>query len=213
VSPGAPQITSMNFSICIAGWSFKKDIYKLCSPYNTYVVCHRPGNTYGLPSTVITNVGLEFHKYDFYLKNIWDGESGVFFFQDDMSFDGDPNEIQNMYDLLTNKNHPKHMTRMDQVFIHGNTERKFLVGNGRAFFCTKKVLTNLLKPRYFGDRSYDDKEYTGFWWDSNPDIKPGMTPECDYNTQEFIRSINRMLDDNTRRAHILMIGLNENADR
>jgi hypothetical protein len=74
--------------ICIAGWYFDKDLLKLMIKVNdrhpVTIVAHRNGDSQGLPCEVIENIGLEFHMYNYFLMNLWDGKSNILFMHDDL---------------------------------------------------------------------------------------------------------------------------------
>ena len=71
--------------ICIAGWYFRPTFLEAValSGYGAFVVKHRPGDTFILPSELYENRGLEFGAYRQYVEHHWHGESDVFFCHDD----------------------------------------------------------------------------------------------------------------------------------
>jgi len=133
-----------DLAICIAGWSFIADIYKIAQSFDSHAVCHREGDTLGTPSTVIKNRGLEWHKYDHYIKQVWNGKSDIFFFQDDIRTILRPADIRDLHKAL-NKG------KIDQAFFSGegeivNTNDEWQ-GHGRFFYLSKKLTHKLLQKR------------------------------------------------------------------
>lgn len=76
--------------ICVAGWyydgDFLESISRVAKNYEVFMVSHRMyfPESNGFNVMTIDNIGLEFGCYDFYLRNIWDGDSNVLFMHDDM---------------------------------------------------------------------------------------------------------------------------------
>ena len=148
-------------NVCICGWYYHKPfIGAMNSPppfrHNIWVVGHRDGDAGKLQKVIIKNMGLEFHAYDHFLKNIWAG-GDTLFIHDDTEFKFTAWDKVELLPQL-----------FDQVFIHENGIAELALGfaHGRAFFCSDRFLTRL---------SNDG----GFWCDDE-------NPEIDYeiSTQE-----------------------------
>jgi len=88
-------------NVCVAGWYYWPEVYSTFNDYapghNVVVIAneHKPpynakfresfrSEYENLKFVIGPNYGLDLGKYDFYLKNIWDGENGVFFVHDDI---------------------------------------------------------------------------------------------------------------------------------
>lgn len=134
--------------ICICGWYYRPlflAIMGLVHKYHKcFIVAHRNGHNWGLPSKTIENIGLEFGAYDYYLKNEWDHESDVMFMHDDTKI-----VDHKVFDEIAKIPH-------DQAFIFRDCAEELANGrvHGRAFFCSKRFLDYLLSKG-------------GFWFDEN----------------------------------------------
>jgi hypothetical protein len=126
--------------ICIAGWYYFKECLLPLSTYsNVFIVAHRSGNSLNIPCTIIENIGLEFHCYDYFIKNIWDKKNDVLFCHDDI-------EIKDISLLEDLKKINDNITMVWQNEIH----RKRNLIHGRMFKCNEQFLTKT----------------GGFWWDA-----------------------------------------------
>lgn len=154
----------IDYSVCIAGWTFKEDVYKL-APEKSFAVCHREGDTCGVSKKIIPNVGMDWRKYDYYLKNIWDRKSNVFFFQDDLDIIEPSSLLDELYEKIYDSvDYITQFTAVckDLIIFTGHSEQiKALHPRGRAFYCSVEFLNYLLLPR---KRKLD--VYNGFWWDN-----------------------------------------------
>jgi hypothetical protein len=144
--------------ICIVGWYYNKDLLQLMEKVNethpVKVVAHRPGDCGGLPTTLIENIGLEFHCYDYFLKNLWDGESNILFMHDDIILNPvivnfeiiPPTNIFNKFDKMD----------LDQAYIFQNNDDAKWNANkhGRLIFISAKLAQFI-------------KDNGGIWYDKN----------------------------------------------
>ncbi len=173
--------------ICVIGWHFHSHFFKvLSSVQNRYlvsVICHRQGNTEGLPKTLIPNIGLEFGSYNFYLMNMWNEESDVLFIHDDIRL------LDTTFFSRIEK------TTTDQVFIFSNEAERLYNSNahGRAFFCSYRFLHRLKKD---GGFQYDSGN-KGFVADGHyTDTKP---PEgCGHHNKAihaFVRYLEKIKNE------------------
>lgn len=140
----------MSLQICVAAWYFHPPFLATlaASKHPWFAVCHWPPPVALERFTVITNIGLEFGCYDWYLKSKWT-DGPVLFLHDD-------NEItEAALDSISQ------MT-VDQAFLFSSAADAEANGkaHGRAMFCSEKFLMRLA-----GDG--------GFWYDERPcDGKP-----------------------------------------
>jgi hypothetical protein len=127
--------------ICIAGWYYFKEFLEYFSNYkDVYIVAHRSGDFLNIPCTIIENIGLEFHCYDYFVKNIWDKRSDVLFCHDDLKIK-DISFIDNL----------KEVKASITMVWNSETQRKKNLAHGRIFKCSYEYL-NIKK---------------GFWWDKD----------------------------------------------
>lgn len=82
-------------NICITGWYYFPAVYQAVrSSPRAFVVAHRPHAILGsVRHALISNVGLEWGAYDYYLKQVWSGSSGrgggdVLLMHDDLDLRG-----------------------------------------------------------------------------------------------------------------------------
>ena len=79
--------------ICVCGWHLEKfdALYKVLwklhheNDIPVHIVSNKDSRwlkVFDLPYSYRDNYGLEFGAYDYYLRNIWDGESDVLFTRD-----------------------------------------------------------------------------------------------------------------------------------
>ena len=88
-------------NVCVAGWYYWPEVYEILDKYavghSVYVIANEPTTHYNskfkkeyqdkyknLRFVIGPNYGLDFGKYDYYLKNFWRGKEGVFFLHDDI---------------------------------------------------------------------------------------------------------------------------------
>jgi hypothetical protein len=138
------------------------------------------------------NGGLEFGVYDYFLKNIWDGESDVLFMHDDIRI----HDIS-FFDKVSKIPH-------DQAFIFKSELEEIQNGriHGRCFFCSKRFL-KLLSDYQCNCKETNDHEnrdragdillkippHKGFWFDiyNFGEHASGMVPKGvrHYNTAVY----------------------------
>jgi hypothetical protein len=127
--------------ICIAGWYFFKECLEPLSHHKgAHVVAHRPGCCYNIPCTILDNIGLEFHCYDHFVKNIWDKKSDVMFCHDDI-FIKDISLIEDV---------EKINSEIEMIW-HSEVQKRRNYAHGRMFKCSANYLT----------------VNSGFWYDEN----------------------------------------------
>lgn len=139
----------MKSKICIVGWHYFEKYYKQLSKSSLYfhVVAHRYNDIldkYKLPYSVIKNVGTEFHVYDWYIKNIWDGKSNVLFVHDDI---GSKDIASSFKEIL------KKTKDFDFSCVFGEKDSKNKWSGERCFFLSSKLINLFLK------------KYGGIWYD------------------------------------------------
>ena len=130
-------------NICVVGWHLSEPFYlqlkKIHAKYPAMIVSHLTDKGYyGLPHVDIPNIGLEFGAYDYYVKNLRDGESDVLFIHDDTAI-SDLCFFDQIADL---KNQG-----IDQTFIfrdetQARNNQKF---HGRAFYCSARFIDHMIK--------------------------------------------------------------------
>ena len=147
--------------ICVLGWYYDKTFLKVLESihhkYPIHIVGHRPNDYSWLRCTVIDNVGLEFGGYDYYLKNIWDGNDSVFFTHDDT--------------LVTDVSVFDKIATIDKdfsfIFYNSRESLSCMGAHGRAFYCSPRYLefikVHKCKCQYIKE---DGEEFhTGFYYD------------------------------------------------
>jgi len=153
--------------ICIAGWYFYKECLLPLSLYpNVYLVAHRSGDSLKIPCTIIENVGLEFHCYDYFVKNIWDKKSDVLFCHDDIEIK-DASFLEDIKKIDGN---------IIMVWRDENQYKKNLA-HGRMFKCSAQYLENI----------------GGFWWDNNNTGCLHASKGCNRGIQELYQSTKNIL--------------------
>jgi len=132
--------------ICVCGWYYNREFLKILSSvsarYIPTVVCHKnfnPDDSDGLSGIAFVNrenIGLEFGAYDYYIKNIWNGED-VLFLHDDTTIAsaGFFDKVADAFSL-----------GVDQAFIfhdeaHGKANQHF---HGRAMICSARFIRCML---------------------------------------------------------------------
>jgi hypothetical protein len=146
-------------TLCVCGWYGWPEFYRLMRRVSqkrtVEVVAHREIEAWP-EATIIPNEGLEWGTYDYFLRNLWDGKSNVFFAHDDVEIT-DPGIFEDIADLA------------DASFVFKSRESALENGaggfrrigmHGRAFFLSAAACANL----------------KGFWWDKtgNADINSGV---------------------------------------
>jgi hypothetical protein len=132
-------------NICVVGWYFYPELYKMleeCS-HNVFVVKHKLGDSRSLPSELVSNVGLEFGAYDWYLMHHWKG-GATLFMHDDVSLTAEKlDEIE------------RECSTEDQACVFSSMKESQDNGtyHGRMIYCSHRLLS--LK-----------KEDGGIWFDA-----------------------------------------------
>jgi hypothetical protein len=156
--------------ICVAGWYYNEELLKLLKRvnerHNVAIIAHRPGDSMGIPTILIENVGLEFHMYNYFLTEIWDGSSKVLFMHDDISLA--PvivnNEIipaTNIFNKLADIDTDQGYVFQDEQDADWNNFK-----HGRMILMSARLLKKL-------------KEDGGIWYDKNNDGHTMLGPYND----------------------------------
>ena len=139
--------------ICVAGWHFFDNFYKQLklSKLRVHVVAHRYNKILDkVNNTVIDNVGLEYGMYNYFINNIWDIKSNIFFIHDDTIIKDDlDNFILRNY-LYFKKN------KVDLGYIVSSR----IIGPGQRCFYMSKKLLKIVKNKYGG--MWYDKDNLGY---------------------------------------------------
>jgi len=141
-----------DIKICIVGWYYFKEIYKQLSKskFDIHVIAHRHNeilDNLNIKYSIKDNIGLEYGAYDWYIKNIWDGKSDVFFMHDDIEILKFDDCLSSIYNKMKNKN-----------VGHGVSGKK--KNTGERFFYMSSKLIKIIKTEYNG--IWYDKENFGY---------------------------------------------------
>jgi len=146
---------SNNIKVCVVGWHFMSDFYKKLRKchYDSHIVAHRYNkilDELNFDYSIINNIGLEYGAYSWYIKNMWDGESGVLFSHDDV-FVTDPFVLNSMID---------NCKKYDRVNITGKNRAKKQRYSTRCVYLSGRLIKQYIKE--FGGVWYDryNKGYT-----------------------------------------------------
>ena len=176
--------------ICVCGYYYKPEFFKMMNhikdKYDIHVVANKTWVNGEVPASIpVTkreNRGLEWGAYDFYLKNIWDGESDVLFSHDDVRY----RPVIKNYEMIDPIKVFSTIEKLDydQVyFFHSlrHAEKNYYI-HGRSFKCSGRFLKELYDA---GGFPYDE---------NNENHIKGPTPEhckhfnwADYEFAEFIK--------------------------
>jgi len=148
-------INKNKVQICVVGWHYFSDFYKKLRKckYKAYIVAHRYNDILDrmkFDYTVTKNIGLEYGAYNWFIGNIWDGESGVLLSHDDTSV-SNVSVLDSMLDRCR---------KYDRVYITGRTKSKKQKYSTRCIYLSGKLIKRYLKE--FGEIWYDkyNKGYT-----------------------------------------------------
>lgn len=151
-------------NICVCGWYFRKSfmtaLKQVSHRFPVAIVAHRmpPKHALDLAWVLKENVGLEWGAYNYFLMNLWDGQSSVLFIHDDT-------EVMDtrVFSRIA-------MIEADQAFIFNNGREAAYNsgGHGRAVFCSSKFLNVV-------------KDSGGFWYDEG---NKGFIAEGGYRTEK-----------------------------
>jgi hypothetical protein len=138
------QESNNNLSICVAGWYFPEDLYSLLAAVkaNVYVVAHKDNSLlmqFENRAAVIENVGLEFHMYDYFLKNMWNTIDDIVFLQDDASI-GDPTIFAEISRKCKESN-------FEAAYVWESEKQKRINGHmhGRCIYTSAKITNKILQ--------------------------------------------------------------------
>ena len=183
--------------ICIAGWYLEKQFldscYRVRNRYESFVVSHKKAHRKdfrGINYRIIPNIGLEFGCYDYYLKNIWDGKSDVFFTHDDTVVGG------KVFDEIAKIRHDCAYVFRDEAEERSNGGK-----HGRAIFCSARFLKLILNYECNCHQAKDREDrhhhegailkgtgpHKGFWYD--PENKGFVSGRPDYGRRHYNEGI------------------------
>lgn len=180
-------------NICVCGWYYRPeclsvlDVVKKTYPVQI-VANERNFNVQtSIPFEVRKNIGLEWGAYDYYLKNIWDGESDVLFMHDDIRFRPVIKEYQivspvKIFNSINKLNH-------DQVYIFESlqkAEKNYFI-HGRMLKCSARFLRRMLDD--IGGFPYDPDNDGHIQGPTPKHCKP--TNYGDYKLTDYIKPISR----------------------
>jgi len=154
--------------ICVVGWYFFENLYEELkkSELDIFVVSHRERDALrGLKHCVIPNVGLEYGAYNYYINNIWDEESDVFFMHDDMDVVEFDDIIYSLYKKFKKK-------KAGQGYVTSGPHS----GVGERFFYMSSKFLKIVKKKHGG--MWYDKENLGY---VSRDQMPKHWPPNRYN--------------------------------
>lgn len=174
--------------ICVVGWYFDQHFLKvlreISAVYPSWIISHKhemeldPSWYSGLKIMCVSNIGLEFGAYAFYLSHIWDERSSVLFTHDDTRV----SDLE-VFDRIADISHDCAYIFRDRAEERANGGK-----HGRAIFCSPAFLNRL-------------KTDGGFWYDKRNEgyIGAGMTrpyPDMDFNEgiNRFHRYLGRLRD-------------------
>jgi hypothetical protein len=170
-------------NICVAGWYLNSEIYDtLKNVDNVYIVSHNPDikrlYQIGLPYSIVGNIGLEFHCYNYYLNRHWNG-GDTLFMHDDVQI---PIELFRCISVLN----------VDQAYLFNNYEDERRNGgkSGRAIFMSERLQKHMKMNN------------GGFWYDAanegyTGNGKPRPNPTMDFNSgiNTFHKTMGRIRDN------------------
>lgn len=151
--------------ICVTGWYYPKWLYKQLkkSSFDIHIVAHRHNrilDKLNFNYSVIKNIGIESHMYDWYIKNIWDKKSNVLFIHDDI----EANNINDVFKFIFKK-----ATGTDYSCIFGSKDLKNKKNGARCLYFSPKLI-NLFLQKYNG--IWYDKYNKGYVWGNKKDYDP-----------------------------------------
>lgn len=162
--------------ICVCGWYYVDEWYasllRLHEQFPVHVVANRDDGFLelcGMPYSLRENVGLEFGAYNYYLENIWGGDS-VIFCHDDLQFGA----VSQGYKIIPGEEIFPKLAELacDQAYVFNNRHEdvKNAGIHGRMIYISGKLLSWL-------------KANGGIWFDGKNDGQTYAMPEAvpEYN--------------------------------
>jgi len=145
---GCLNMKKSKCKICVAGWHYFKGICKNFSKsdLDIYIIAHRHNKVLdelNLNYSIVNNNGLEFGCYNYYINNIWDGKSDVFFMHDDIHVVDFDNFIMSNYKKFKNRKADHGVMLLPRKIVSG----------GRFFYMSCNCI-NIIQ-----------KKYKGIWYD------------------------------------------------
>jgi hypothetical protein len=156
--------------ICMVGWYYNAELIELMEIINKYhkvdIVAHRDGKHGSLDSILVENIGLEFHCYNTYINNIWDGESDILFMHDDIEMGPVVVNYEiippiNIFNKISNLNIDQGYIFHDEADAHWNDYK-----HGRMIFMSGSLIKHI------------KNNFGGIWFDST---NTGFTIKGPYN--------------------------------
>jgi len=170
-------------NICVVGWYFFESFYKELgkSNFKIHIVAHRNNEVLNsLNHTLTDNVGLEYGAYSYYVRNIWDEKSDVFFMHDDVNVADFDSVISKCY---------KEMKAKDVG--HGRITSGKHAGYSQRFFYMSSSFIKIVKERYDG-MWYDRENFGYIDQKSQPeDWRPRRYNDGAFHFSEMIKEINK----------------------
>jgi hypothetical protein len=154
--------------ICIVGWHYNKELIELMETVHkthpVHIVAHRQGPYGNLPTTLIENIGLEFHCYDYFIRNLWDGKSNVLLMHDDIVI----NPVFVNYEIIPPINIFNKLSKLplDQAYIFQDDDDAEWNNykHGRMIYLSAKLAGYLKENGGIGyDESNRGNTRTGFY--------------------------------------------------
>lgn len=164
-------------NICIAGFYYDRDLMdsmeRISAEHQLYMVCHRLPKMSKTPKNAkliqIDNVGLEFHAYNHYLQNVWQG-GNTLFMHDDVYV-----EAPSVFDDIS-----KVIADCAYVFRDYAEEKANSGKHGRAIFMSERFMSfvkDFVCDCQWCKETVDDHNkgsmlpklnpHKGFWYDPN----------------------------------------------
>lgn len=140
--------------ICVVGWHYFSNLYESLrkSSFGVHIISHRYNkmlDDYSLSYSVTENVGLECGAYSYYIDNIWDRKSNIFFMHDDI-------EILSFNDFMASNSKKIVEKKIEHAFIVPGS----IIRGGLQITYMSKNFIKIIKKEY-GSIWYD-KENLGF---------------------------------------------------
>lgn len=183
-----PDDSKPPMRICVCGWYYRPEFYRVLDA-SVYKRCTVGKRASYYADTVIANIGLEWAAYDYYVRNVWEGED-VLFTHDDAEITQEALDTVNRLDGRCN------FIFQDEDAAGDNGKRgaRGIGIHGRAF----KLRGDLIRA------------LGGFWFDWHNDgvithpIPPG---KLDYN-MGIIKLYDRLIEMGEQIGNVYVKGYN-----
>ena len=136
--------------ICVVGWYFDEDflesLTEITEKYPVTIVAHRdklPERFKGVFDYHVTeNKGLEYGAYDYYLKNLWDGDD-VLFMHDDITIQPMIRNYELQSPLLVYDTIASFEEELVYIFKNYNDKKDCFDMHGRCMYASGSFLKDL----------------------------------------------------------------------